>query len=344
MNRFDALETRWRRYRRRLWLRRATFIFGSFVIIGAATHLLQSPQIFEIPVAAPKQDTTNATLLSGASELAETKSSSDREAESKMREAPQLHVVNGAFDANTSTILGENNLESLEQEQCYIVKATILNIRERPDLRAKILSRYVRGDEVCTRLVDGNWLFSGIGWIYNGGGTLSGVGEEELLSEPSEETVSIASMQTRNPSVKNPFNAQTQTNVQIQAQDVVSNADNTPKRSSLKITSTSLEPKDQRAFYHRRYEKEPSYTSSIALAQSYFDTKEYSKAYEWALIANNHKKSSPESWAIFAKSLYFSGKQKEAIDALSQYVKFDNSGELAHLLSLMKTRKLKESE
>ncbi len=305
MNRFETLEIRWRRYKKRLWAKRILAISLGVASLLAVGYGLLGPSL-----------TKEASI--------ETPSSEALVSAPKEGESAAIEVANGAFDSQSSTILGESNLKPLQEERCFVVKASLLNIREEPSLKSKILSRYVRGDEVCARLVEGNWIFSGIGWVYNGGGTLvlageemegSEIKEEKLWDKPSEEGAGRGSSQ---------------------------GAPVRPKPFSLQISSAPSTSKERQAFYRERYEKEPSYAAAIELAQSYFEEKDYARAYEWALLANNHQKNSVQSWSIFAKSLDFSGKKGEAMEVLERYLSFDRSGVLGKLLEEMKAGRLRE--
>lgn len=320
MDRFATLEARWRRYRRGLWVKRLALplalALGGVVIWLALAPKPQAPSVAYhtlAPVPTPP-----------------LKEYSPKESHPKETPAPHdssIAVVNGAFtpsEENPSAPQRREKEEKLKEERCYTVKANVLNIREQPHLGASIISRYIRGDEVCARLREGNWLYTGVGWIYEGHSTLAPAGEalEDLASKPQAEPVPPT------PSIP----------VAISTAPTPAPSGN----SSLKISSTPSTAQDRQAFYTGRYKKEPSYASAIELARSYFEEKNYLKAHEWALLANNHQKDSLESISIFAKSLYFLDKKREAMEVLERYLRFDSSGGLHRLLQQMRADNLKE--
>lgn len=320
MDRFVALEIRWRRYRRRLWVKRLALplalALGGVVIWLALAPKPQAPSVaYHALAPAPTPP---------------LKESSPKESHPKETPAPHdssIAVVNGAFtppEESPSLPQRDEEKGKHEEEHCYTVKANILNIREQPHLGASIISRYIRGDEVCARLREGNWLYTGVGWIYEGHSTLAPAGEalDDLASKPQAEPVPPT------PSIP----------VAISTAPTPAPNGN----SSLKISSTPSTAQDRQAFYTGRYKKEPSYASAIELARSYFEEKNYLKAHEWALLANNHQKDSLESISIFAKSLYFLDKKREAMEVLERYLRFDSSGGLHRLLQQMRAENLKE--
>lgn len=78
----------------------------------------------------------------------------------------------------------------------------------------------------------------------------------------------------------------------------------------------------------------------IAIAQSFYDKKNYKKAYYYALETNGIDQNNEESWLIASKSLYFLKKRKDAIILLKTYLTRKNSSKGTKLLISMQSGKL----
>lgn len=247
-----------------------------------------------------------------------------------------------------------------EDESCFIVKVTILNIREEPKLGAKVLSRYVRGDKICAKTIQKDWIHSGIGWVYNSKDTLAPLPEKShaLAQNASEvkETSAPTMVASGASSLKKSSAASRGASKTKEKASSTSSKRQKVSRESKPATSESVDdrinafhlssapssPKEMRAFQIERYNHEPSYDPAIELARGYYAERDFTRAREWALVANNHQRTSVESWSIFAKSLYFSGNKDEAIRVLERYKDFDSSGALSRLIERMRKDKLKE--
>ncbi len=75
---------------------------------------------------------------------------------------------------------------------------------------------------------------------------------------------------------------------------------------------------------------------SIKLSQRFYESKKYEKALKWALISNEVNSKSDKSWIMFAKIKDKMGKKRDAINALSHYLKDNSSIEITKLLKNLK--------
>lgn len=50
---------------------------------------------------------------------------------------------------------------------CYSVKSKILNVRETPHINSLIISKYIKGEKVCSQESQGSWLKVENGWVSN---------------------------------------------------------------------------------------------------------------------------------------------------------------------------------
>ncbi len=71
----------------------------------------------------------------------------------------------------------------------------------------------------------------------------------------------------------------------------------------------------------KRYNNIPNKNLALMIAQIYLQKKDYKKALEWSVKANELDKSDARSWMIFAKAAYKLGKKRRALHALSLYLK-----------------------
>jgi tetratricopeptide (TPR) repeat protein len=71
---------------------------------------------------------------------------------------------------------------------------------------------------------------------------------------------------------------------------------------------------------------------SIKLAKKFYASKKYKQALKWSLITNEIDAKSEESWIMFAKIKDKMGKKQDAINALNEYLKHENSKKAAQLL------------
>ena len=117
----------------------------------------------------------------------------------------------------------------------------------------------------------------------------------------------------------------------ISAQDEVK-----PKRKKLTIeVSDSNDPKVLQSI-ERRFKLGHDTDDSLFLARTYYKKGNYKKAEYWAYQTNRINDGIEESWLIFAKSKYRSGKKVEAIRILDAYVKKNDSLRARILLEKMR--------
>jgi len=75
---------------------------------------------------------------------------------------------------------------------------------------------------------------------------------------------------------------------------------------------------------------------AILISKEYYRKKYYVKSLFWATRANSIDSSNEESWIMFAKNKVKLGKRKDAIKALTAYLKIDKSKKIRILLTNIK--------
>lgn len=94
------------------------------------------------------------------------------------------------------------------------------------------------------------------------------------------------------------------------------------------ITSQSLSKEKMIEFKEADFRNTKDYDTAIYIAKFYYDAKNYDKSIQWALNASNadsRGKQKTESFIIYAKSLYFSGKKEQGIEVLTNYISSTNA-------------------
>ena len=75
---------------------------------------------------------------------------------------------------------------------------------------------------------------------------------------------------------------------------------------------------------------------SIKLAEKFYESKKYQQALKWSLITNEIDSKSEQSWLMFAKIKNQMGKKQDAINALNEYLKHEQSSKAETLLKEIK--------
>ena len=108
----------------------------------------------------------------------------------------------------------------------------------------------------------------------------------------------------------------------------------TPKAALAKATKKRVQIQTQGSdieTLQRAYQRHPSKYMALLIAQRLYDDKNYKKALEWSIKANEFDKSEEKSWIIFAKSAYKLGDKRRAIEALRAYLRRHQSPSIQRL-------------
>lgn len=110
-------------------------------------------------------------------------------------------------------------------------------------------------------------------------------------------------------------------------------------RVAINITSQTLTKEKMIEFKEADFRNTNDYNTAIEVANFYYNNKDYDKSIKWALDASNADskgKQKTESFIIYAKSLYLSGKQDQALEVLSRYVSSTNAPDAIDALNKLK--------
>lgn len=116
---------------------------------------------------------------------------------------------------------------------------------------------------------------------------------------------------------------------------------NTPiqkPKPHIQITSEKITKERAIQLKEADFVKSNDYNTAIEIAEYYFAIKDYKNSLKWAYDASNVASNTPktQSWIIYAKSLYASGKKDQAIKVLDNYIAKTNSKDAIDVLNKMK--------
>ncbi|MDR2033613.1 MAG: CDC27 family protein [Helicobacteraceae bacterium] len=80
------------------------------------------------------------------------------------------------------------------------------------------------------------------------------------------------------------------------------------------------------------FNRQPTYSKAVDIAETYLKQNDFQKAYSWALRANELNEKDERSWAVFAQASYKLGARDRAINALRGYLNARSSARLSALL------------
>jgi tetratricopeptide (TPR) repeat protein len=107
------------------------------------------------------------------------------------------------------------------------------------------------------------------------------------------------------------------------------------KENKKKVFITSQDG-NSLSFIKKKFYATNNAVFSIKLAQKFYETKKYQQALKWSLITNEIDSKNEQSWLMFAKIKDKMGKKQDAINALNEYLKRENSTKAISLLKEIK--------
>jgi len=105
-----------------------------------------------------------------------------------------------------------------------------------------------------------------------------------------------------------------------------------PKKQKVFISS---QEGDSLSFIKKKFYATNNSMFSMRLAKSFYKSKKYQKALKWTLITNEIDSKNEESWIMFAQIKVAQGKKQDAVNALNEYLKHENSAKAVKFLKKM---------
>lgn len=218
-------------------------------------------------------------------------------------------ILIGNFEKFTTT----QTATTQHNQPCFFVQPNRLNVRNAPNLEAKIISQLQQNFKICTYFNTHNgFLQTEKGWIATKYLSLEPFSPKQLgdftlaSTQIATRTLNLASDSAN----KESLYAKPQNKSKFQLTSVPKNS--TP--DSL-LESNNLNP--------------------IAQARMEMENQNYTRAKNLALRANSENPKNLESWEIFVKSVYLEGKPQEAILILQNFLRQNYDENLTNLLRLM---------
>ncbi|HIP02700.1 MAG TPA: anaphase-promoting protein, partial [Campylobacterales bacterium] len=107
------------------------------------------------------------------------------------------------------------------------------------------------------------------------------------------------------------------------------------KENKKKVFITSQDD-NSLSFIKKKFYATNNAVFSIKLAKKFYESKKYKQALKWSLITNEIDSKNEQSWLMFAKIKDKMGKKQDAINALNEYLKRENSSKAISLLKEIK--------
>lgn len=360
MNKINELEHRWKAYKYK------TAIFYLFIVVLIAflftLGLLIKVQLFDSRSDSRVDSRAKSTKaiqasnppLESANQAANPSNPEVIQADSMIPSANQ--AANQASNLQIITNLpnpdSTNFANPAVNFECRQVMVSSLNVRERANLRAKVVGTYGFDAIFCASDEFNNMLKTPHGWV-SASNQYSQIVDVNMFvdtgfRERVESAAKAAFDEVKIVSPHNLANADKSHEPQIQANPPQIQANPAPNpvvvkaeapKPKLKISSSKTTQNQMIEFKKSDFRNSNSYEAAIEVARHYFQDKDYENSIRWALNASNADskgKQKTESFIIYAKSLYATGKHEQAFEVLSRYVSSTNSQEALDALNKLK--------
>ncbi len=216
-----------------------------------------------------------------------------------------LRVAVLSIVCGTLLMIYENFMPSIQKVQkaqpCLYVQARALNVREKPSMNAKITDTLPKNTKICEySTLENGFLQTSAGYV-----AAQYLKLNEFKDTEKTEFVVLA---------------KTQNIPQVQ-RDSKSYRDFKESKEKSKIQLTSAYKSPDETIHQARFAME---------------SQDYKRAKTLALRINQENPKDPESWEIFAKSLYLEGNPQEAIALLQNFLSQNYDVNLLQLLEKMR--------
>mgnify|MGYP004677889889 CR=1 FL=1 len=319
MKKIIELENRWKAYKYR------TTIFYVFVAVLVAFIIMLGVfikfQIYDKSVLVKKHD-SNANLA-------------------------QSNVPKNALPPNqnqtTNPSIDSNQKSAKINFTCRQVTVNKLTVRQNASFRSKALGHYSRDSIFCASSKSVNGLLkTPNGWVSandaysqvvnvnmfvdTGFYKYQGTSGARIIAQRNAPKTSVEEVRVFDKPNRSFSNAE-------------SSAISTKPKSKPIITSQNLTKEKMIEFKESDFRNTKDYNTALEVARFYYDAKNYDESIRWALNASNADskgKQKTESFIIYAKSLYLSGKQDQAFEVLNRYISSTNAPDAIDALNKMK--------
>lgn len=273
-------------------------------------------------------------------------------AESRLDSAPK-NMLDSANKADSANSVDSALKEQAQQNKitfiCRQVTTNKLTVRKEASFKSSALGYYPQDSIFCVSESKNGLVKTQNGWVSESDRYSEVVDVNMFVDTGFYKYQSIA-QPARKPTPKTsveevkvfdmPLNnakSSAESNTQPFAESKIADAPK-PKKKMI-ITSGNITKEQVIEFKKADFRNRKDYATAIEVARYYYDAKDYENSIKWALNASNSNskgKQKSESFIIYAKSLYLSGKQEQAISVLDRYVSTTNSKDAIDALNKMK--------
>ncbi|TLD85434.1 SH3 domain-containing protein [Helicobacter sp. MIT 05-5294] len=207
--------------------------------------------------------------------------------------------------------------QKVQTKPCLYVQSSALNIRNAPNLEAKITEKLQQNTPICEYSnTQNDFLQIQQGWVAT----------KYLSLTPRKPPPAKA---TKDESAQDSMRL-----VTLESPKILKDSKG---QLGFKLTSTA-KPTESTLFYQKQAQDsaQDSVLEQIIQARIEMDNKNYAQAKNLALRVNLNNPKNLESWEIFAKSLYLEGNAQEAILILQNFLQQNYDKNLALLLKSMR--------
>ncbi|WP_297813441.1 SH3 domain-containing protein [uncultured Helicobacter sp.] len=214
------------------------------------------------------------------------------------------------------------SLKTHQNKLCFFVQPNRLNVRNAPNLEAKIVYQLQQNSKICeySNTHDG-FLQTKEGWVATKHLSLEPFKQRQNSASTSPQIASqkILDSKAHIPTSANKsFNSKSHSNQKFKLTSVTK--DSIPTLAAHRETQGSAQT---------------FLPSPIIQARVELENQNYTRAKNLALRANLANPKNLESWEIFVKSVYLEGNPQEAILILQNFLQQNYNENLANLLKLM---------
>ncbi len=318
VNEIRNLEDKWKRYKRKKYLKIFIYIMSIFVLAGAfmlyyfgyfdqllntnQKNNIEKPKSVLQKNTPPKTKTTKSIKKNNIADKNNTNSGSIKENNKTITKE----------DKNTSKISVKEENRTKAEKNSSLVTVNSETKTNKPVKKSKNTKN--------SDMLQLNTKF--LSHIYS---------EKNSTKKPEAKSLDESNRSESNLTQESNL-SNTKTSSKKQQQEILPNIKK-PKKAKIIISSKKI---DKLKYLKERYNETGRAFYAILISKEYYKKRLYLKSLLWATTANSIDSSSEDSWIMFAKNKVKLGKRNDAINALSAYLKVNNSKKIKILLTNIK--------
>ena len=313
VNEIRNLEDKWKRYKRKKYFKFFIYILAVFIL--ALTFLLYFLGVFDRFLSS-----YDKTVLHNNRDIVANKSTSYK---SKIKNPIKKNIISNKSNAN-SNIINKNNKIVIKEDKNKSktnTKEKNNTILDKNSSQVTMKNSMIKGGKNRQKgnLLQLNTKF--LTHIY---------GEKSSVKKPIFKNTNDSN-KSENNFTKEGNKSSVKISPNKQKQDILP----TKKLKKTKILISSKKI-DKLKYLKERYDETGRAFYAILISKEYYKKKLYLRSLKWATIANSIDNLNEDSWIMFAKNKVKLKKKKDAINALREYLRVNNSKRVKIFLTNIK--------